>query len=224
MSLGSQIKKYRQKFGMTLEQLEEASGVQIGTLGALEARNSTKSMYAMDIAKGLGLTLEQLLDETREYERYETTTELDPKPEKPLPPIEKEFLTVPLFKRPDWNSMHNMGTPIAWLTCPYKEASHDTFALTVRDDAMLSLTGYGSFTAGDIVFIDPNLKDDYRDKDFVLATSSHFKMASIKQYIVQDDAGFLYTSNPSWQTQWIPITDETIKIHGVVVAKITVTR
>ncbi len=155
---------------------------------------------------------------------YETTTEPDPKPVNQVP-FEREFRIVPMFNRPKWNAMEDMGQPLAWLMCPYKNASEETYAMTVRDDAMLSITGYNSFTTGDIVFVDPALKDNYKDKDFVLATSSHFKMASIKQYIEQDARGFLYTSNPTWQTQWIPIEDDkTIEIHGVIVAKITVTK
>lgn len=155
---------------------------------------------------------------------YETTTELDPKPVNQVP-LEREFRVVPMFNLPRWNAMEEMGQPLAWLTCPYKNASPETYAMTVRDDAMLSITGYNSFTKGDIVFVDPALKDKYQDQDFVLATSSHFKMASIKQYIEQDGLGFLYTSNPTWQKQWIPIADDkTIEIHGVIVAKITVTK
>ena len=48
---------------------------------------------------------------------------------------------------------------------------------------------------------------------------------SNKQKVDNINLGFLYTSNPIWQTQWIPITnDKTIEIHGIIVAKITIMR
>ena len=43
MSTGSQIRKYRQKLKWTLDRLSEASGVETGTISALENRNSSRS-------------------------------------------------------------------------------------------------------------------------------------------------------------------------------------
>jgi hypothetical protein len=63
MSLGFQIKKYRNALGLTLDQLAELSNVPPGTISALTVRNSVKSTYAPALAKGgFGLSLEQLLD------------------------------------------------------------------------------------------------------------------------------------------------------------------
>ncbi len=50
--------------GWTLEELSDASGVDVGTIGALEVRDSKRSEKFPAIAKALGLTLEQLADET----------------------------------------------------------------------------------------------------------------------------------------------------------------
>lgn len=63
MGLGQQIKKHRAARGWTLEQLSEKSGVDTGTISALENRESQRSKYASDIAKGFGLTTDQLLDD-----------------------------------------------------------------------------------------------------------------------------------------------------------------
>lgn len=68
MALGNQIKKYRQRTGLTLEALEEISGVDVGTISALERRDSRKTKYARAIARAFGLTVEQLEDEEREHE------------------------------------------------------------------------------------------------------------------------------------------------------------
>jgi transcriptional regulator with XRE-family HTH domain len=63
MAIGKQIRKYRLQLGWKLWQLSDASGVDVGTISALEQRDSKKSDYFLPIAAGLGLTLEQLADE-----------------------------------------------------------------------------------------------------------------------------------------------------------------
>ncbi len=67
MALGNQIKRYRVKSGLTLEELAELSGVPQGSIGAIERRDSTSSKFAQPLAAALRLTLDQLLDEAREY-------------------------------------------------------------------------------------------------------------------------------------------------------------
>lgn len=63
MALGARIRYYRKKLGWTLEQLSEASGVDVGTISALEKRNSKRSEKSIQIAQAFGLTVEQLQDE-----------------------------------------------------------------------------------------------------------------------------------------------------------------
>lgn len=67
MALGSQIRHYREGMGWTLEKLSELAGVEIGTIGALEARDSSRSQYSSALAVALGLTVEQLLDHSTDY-------------------------------------------------------------------------------------------------------------------------------------------------------------
>ncbi len=68
MALGKQIKHYREKLGWKLEQLSHESGVEIGTISALENRDSSRSKFGAPIAKAFGLTVEQLIDESTSYE------------------------------------------------------------------------------------------------------------------------------------------------------------
>jgi hypothetical protein len=64
---------------MTLEQLSEASSVDVGTISALELRDSARSKYATNIAKAFGLTVEQLGDETTDWiDAPKTPAEPDP--------------------------------------------------------------------------------------------------------------------------------------------------
>ncbi len=67
MSLGKQIKKYRLAHGWKLEELSDRCGVEVGTISALEVRDSKRSEKAPAIAKALGLSLEQLLDEDTDW-------------------------------------------------------------------------------------------------------------------------------------------------------------
>ena len=67
MSLGKQIKKYRLAHGWKLEDLSDRCGVEVGTISALEVRDSKRSEKAPAIAKALGLSLEQLLDEDTDW-------------------------------------------------------------------------------------------------------------------------------------------------------------
>lgn len=67
MALGKQIKHYRTKAGLTLEDLEDLSGVDKGTLSALEVRDSKRSQYTSQIAAAFGLTSDQLCDESEDY-------------------------------------------------------------------------------------------------------------------------------------------------------------
>jgi len=66
-TLGDRIRYYREGLLLTLEQLSERSGVDVGTISALENRHSTRSKYAGAIAHGLGLTVDELMDANHDY-------------------------------------------------------------------------------------------------------------------------------------------------------------
>lgn len=67
MAIGKQIRRYRELLGWKQLQLSIASGVEVGTISALELRDSKRSDAFLPIAKAFGLTLEQLADETRQH-------------------------------------------------------------------------------------------------------------------------------------------------------------
>jgi transcriptional regulator with XRE-family HTH domain len=67
MSTGEQIRKYRSMLGWTLKQLSDRSGVDVGTISALEIRSSSRSKYLGPIATALGLSIEQLQDANQDY-------------------------------------------------------------------------------------------------------------------------------------------------------------
>jgi len=64
MALGKTVKSLREALGWTLKDLSKRSGVPVGTIGALEVRDSVRSEYAAKLAKGLGVPVEDLLSAT----------------------------------------------------------------------------------------------------------------------------------------------------------------
>ncbi len=64
MALGKNVKTLREARGWTLKDLSKRSGVPVGTIGALEVRDSVRSEYAAKLAKGFGIPLEDLLPAT----------------------------------------------------------------------------------------------------------------------------------------------------------------
>jgi transcriptional regulator with XRE-family HTH domain len=67
MALGSQVRHYRIGLGWTLDRLSDLSGVETGTISAIEKRNSKRSEHGPALARAFGLSLEQLLDESTDH-------------------------------------------------------------------------------------------------------------------------------------------------------------
>lgn len=92
MALGTRIRYYREKAGLTLEQLSERSGVEVGTISALENRDSSRSKFATPIARGLGMSVEMLEDESRDLDVAALM-------EAPTQPTTSTPVGVPAFSR-----------------------------------------------------------------------------------------------------------------------------
>lgn len=75
--MGERIRQLRTERGWTLERLSEASGVEVGTLSALEVRNSSRSKYAPQIALAFGISVDQLFGVVA---INQGTAEPDPRP------------------------------------------------------------------------------------------------------------------------------------------------
>ena len=71
MALGKTVKTMRKARGWTPQELSNRSGVPVGTIGALEVRNSVRSEYSAQLAKGFGVSLEELFDNTLNVKELE---------------------------------------------------------------------------------------------------------------------------------------------------------
>lgn len=99
MALGTRIRHYREKAGLTLEQLSERSGVEVGTISALENRDSSRSKFATLIARGLGMSVEMLEDESRDLD---VVSLLEDPPSSTTREIDMSaYGAVPMYHAPD---------------------------------------------------------------------------------------------------------------------------
>ena len=73
MAIGKNIRYHRERLNKTLEYVSERSGVDIGTISALENRDSSRSKFFPAIAKGLGMTFDELVMEPEEWLTYKNT-------------------------------------------------------------------------------------------------------------------------------------------------------
>lgn len=71
MATGSRVRHYRLKMGWTLEQLSDRTGVDVGTLSAIEIRDSERSSKFLQIAPAFGLSVEQLADASTDHNVFD---------------------------------------------------------------------------------------------------------------------------------------------------------
>lgn len=63
MALGKNLRALREYKQWELQDVEKASGVKVGTISAIEVRDSSHSRFTQQLAKAFGLTVEQLLSD-----------------------------------------------------------------------------------------------------------------------------------------------------------------
>lgn len=106
MALGKQIKACREYLGWTLQQLSDLSGVEDGTINALENRDSSRSKYARNIANAFGLSVDELENGEMPKLTSSIPTTLGPAIQTPLRPIrtidnpdeiEHDVFTIPRY-------------------------------------------------------------------------------------------------------------------------------
>src|SRR5690625_2943344 len=157
MTLGKQIKKYRNQLGWTLEDLENRSGVGRGTISALENRGSQRSVHAPAIAQAFGITHEQHLDSSQNWlDNKDRKDAVEQKNQRPqhirLPILEvspaagagREPVDYPAvidyLELPESWAQHRLGRDLSkYRVLP---VSGDSMSPTIND--------------GDLVFVDTN--------------------------------------------------------------------
>ena len=200
----------REALGWTLDELSTRSGVDIGTISALEVRGSQRSKYAPAIAKALGRTLEELT----------SPPENACAPIAPCEPVNIERAEtlgrIPLVswvRAGDWCEAHATDAAEEWLPCPTRHGPN-TFALRVVGDSM---DGPGGYREGEVIFVDPGIAAT-PGRDVVARTPDG--RVTFKR-LKSDEAGqYLLALNPSWPDRIIRVPSGTV-ICGVVIGSFT---
>ncbi|MDI3489593.1 MAG: hypothetical protein PWP11_870 [Thauera sp.] len=183
--------------GWTLEQLSERASVDVGTINALENRDSKRSMYASNLARAFGLTTEAL--ERGEFDP-------DPASAEPSPTATGEtadVVTVRVFE-----AGASMGHGRI-------QADHDTVVDHIRltrqwvrshlpsissANSLAVLSAYGdsmspTFSDGDILLVDRDVQDIKIDAVYVLSLNGELYVKRIQRRIT-DGAVIIKSDNP----------------------------
>lgn len=199
MALGNNLRKARISQNLTLDQLSVMSGVDIGTISALEMRDSSRSKYFGALARALGVTLEQLesgnLPAQQVVDIYVSKDETS-------------HLAIPSYIVPVFEAVASMG-----LGKPQPDA--DTVVDNIRltktwvdshlpsvssPNNLAVLSAYGdsmapTFTDGDLLLVDRGVDSIKIDAVYVLALNGELYVKRIQRRIT-DGAFIIKSDNP----------------------------
>lgn len=219
-SLGELIRDRRLRNGWTLEQLSERSGVDVGTISALETRQSNRSKYALQIAAGFGITLDELLAAAPEGSYPERDVAVsnvvsDFKVEYSV----RETGKVPLISYVQAGALNSVedrfypGEADEWVLTWHAKPGPKSFALRVEGDSMTSSGNGHSFPDGTIITVDPDRCP--KPGDFVVAKDVQTQSATFKRLTSDGARWFLKPLNPAYPV--IEIDDPNLRVIGVVI-------
>ncbi len=221
MAIGKNIKFHRKtRLGWTLERLENESGVDRGTISALENRDSNKSEHFTNIAKALGITVEELQIEPLQWIADRGKTKLA---DGGLTvKISTSSIDIPLL-----NVSASMGNG--------QENEHEIFLENIQvnsktADKLLApysghknlafITAVGdsmapTFNDGDILLIDTGDKNVTADKVYVLEAHSRLFIKRVRQRL--DGTFEISSDNPAVKTVDVLNGDHEVEIKGRVI-------
>lgn len=203
--IGTAIRTRRQALGWSLQSLIDASGLEIssGHLATIETKDMAPSVYVVAaLAKGLGTTVDALLRETVDPDKFS-----EPTVSMHLVPVIAWEKVSEWVRNPDARQLPS-GT--AWVIPPDK-TSKQVFALRVRDESMQSLSGV-SFPMGYTLFVDPTRKAGVND--YIVAHLGDAAAPVFKKLVRDGSAFYLQALNTQFPMQQVGDTFESL---GVVV-------
>lgn len=201
MATGKNLSRHRKRLCLTLDQLSDISGVERGTIGALEVRDSKRSDFFGKLAKALGMTVEQLEDESylsdnllpsSNTKLQVVSAESEPSNLEQAPALRGKVPLISFVKAGEFAEViDNLqpGDGEEWIdaTCP---VNRYTFALRVVGDSMEP-----DFPAGMILIIEPELSPE--QNDYVIAKNGDGE-ATFKQLTRDGADWYLKPLNPRY--------------------------
>lgn len=129
--------------------------------------------------------------------------------------------TVPLLSWVQAGAWQEIGTnghaeeAEGWVLCSTPHSS-STFALVVRGESMYSPGDRLSFSDGDIIHVDPEVRPE--NNALVVVRCNTHTEATFKQLIIEGDQYYLKALNPSWPDRIKSMPEDAV-IAGVVISK-----
>ncbi|MNS45102.1 putative HTH-type transcriptional regulator [compost metagenome] len=211
MALGSRIRYYREKAGFTLDQLSERSNVDVGTISALENRDSSRSKFASAIASALGMTVEMLENEAQDYnvkELISGSSKWDGNVvDAPTPPVMRKYPLISYVQAGEYAECIDSFQPGDAESFHYspKDLGKNGYLLRVEGDSMTDPTGPISFPNGMMLHIHPDI--EAMPGNFVVAKRVRENQATFKQLVMVDGELYLHAINPNWPTPYIKLVE-----------------
>lgn len=215
MALGKNIKFLRESRNWTFAQLSEASGVDVGTINALEKRDSERSKYAAQLCNALGVSLEDALtlDLLLPSSSIHPATPRIESNVTPGPDVRGRVPLISWVQAGMWSEavdVYEPGYAEQWL--PVLKTGDHAYALRVRGDSMTSPHGR-SYPDGTIIIVDPTQRSPSSGQR-VIAKLAESHIVTFKVFVEEDGRRWLKPLNSAHA----PITDE-FEVLGTVTAK-----
>ena len=204
MSVGATIRKLRKAKGMTILELANQVGSDVGNVSRLErgVQGYSQDMLGK-IAAALGVDVADLFASESNVEDLAIRGR------------------VPLISWVAAGHWCNVSDPYAvgdaedWLACPVKHSLR-SFALRVKGDSMHNPGSKPSFEDGDIIFIDPERAAEHRS--LVVVRLDDENAATFKRLLIDGETKMLEALNPSWPNRIFQVNGNAT-ICGVVIAR-----
>lgn len=206
-AFGRRLTKSREAAGYKQDEAAKLIGMSQGTLGEAESQGK-RSGYTPQLAALYGVNPVWLA--TGKGDMTANTSR-----------ISSNYAPVPLIswvQAGDWSEITDnfpLGDAEEWLPCPVNHGPK-TFALAVRGESMNNPHGQPSFSAGDLIFVDPDRQ--WENGSLVVVRLDDDKEATFKKLIVEGRRKYLRPLNPAWPEQVIEINGNAT-ICGVAIFK-----
>jgi SOS-response transcriptional repressor LexA len=223
MALGKNIKAHRQARGWEQKTLSSLSGVEIGTISALEVRDSKRSDKAPALARAFGISTDELITglpiaaigtdavdvANRRAIGQEQSNVSDYKPKHRVPLIS----WVQAGGLSDVEDLFHPGEAVRWEDTD-ANCSRSTYALLVDGDSMVcTVPGMPSFPPGTVLVVDPERGGNAGD--YVIAKDVHSQRATFKLLKTDGARWYLHALNKEYPA--IEIDDPALRVIGRVI-------
>lgn len=214
--IGERIRQVRKQRKMSAPELAQRAGLAVSTLYELERgeMNSTTKLHR--IAEVLSVNTAWL-----ETGRGSQVREEPPHYGEGLsegPPIRGNVPLISWVQAGAWSDVidnFQPGDAEDWLACPVPHGPR-TYCLRVKGESMYNPTGRHSYSAGDIIFVDPDRRAKHGDR--VIVRLEDKGETTFKQLIEEGSSSYLKALNPGWPEPIIEINGRAT-ICGVVIGK-----